>query len=150
MNCNSGVINLKTGELLPHDRELLMRKLAPVDFNPKVECPIFLRFLDRIFEGDGELIRFVQRAIGYSLTSDTSEQCTFVLNGTGANGKTTLIHVIQDLLGDYAQQTPMETLMATKPGGVNNEPPPNWWTPLISSDRSGKVSNGPGTASFYG
>ena len=31
-----------------------------------------------------------------------------------------------------------------------HEFPPNWWTPLLSSDGSGKVSNGPGTASFYG
>ena len=30
------------------------------------------------------------------------------------------------------------------------EPPPDWWTPLVSSERSGKVSNGSGTASFYG
>ncbi|MFL5251419.1 MAG: hypothetical protein ACJ8AI_00710, partial [Rhodopila sp.] len=33
---------------------------------------------------------------------------------------------------------------------TTRELPPHWWTPLLSSDGSGKVSNGPGTASFYG
>jgi putative DNA primase/helicase len=121
LNCNSGIIDLKTGELLPHSPGALMRKLAPVEFDPKAECPTFLKFLDRIFDGDAELIGFLQRMTGYCLTGDTSEQCLFVLIGTGANGKSTHINVIHRLLGDYAQQTPMETLMVTKSGNVPND-----------------------------
>ena len=121
LNCAAGVIDLTTGELLPHDPTELIRKLAPVEFDPEAECPTFLTFLDRIFARDTELIGFVQRAIGYSLTGRTDEHCLFVLVGNGANGKSTLIHVIQDLLGDYAQQTPMETLMVTRSGGVGND-----------------------------
>ena len=121
LNCRSGVIDLCSGELQPHDPAYMMRKLAPVVFDPKAECPTFLGFLDRIFAGDRELVEFVQRAVGYSLTGTTGEQCLFVLIGNGANGKSTLIRVLQDLLGDYAQQTPMETLMVTKAGGINND-----------------------------
>ena len=99
----------------------MMRKLAPVEFYPEAKCPTFIGFLHRILGGDEELIGFLQRAIGYSLTGDTGEQVLFVLNGTGANGKSTLIRVLQELLGEYGQQTPMETLMVTKSTGVPND-----------------------------
>ena len=121
LNCQSGIIDLQTGEQLAHDPSALMRKLAPVSLDPKAECPRFVRFLERIFAGDNELTAFLQRAIGYSLTGKTDEQCLFVLIGAGANGKSTLIRLIQDLLGDYAQQTPMETLMVTRSGSVSND-----------------------------
>jgi putative DNA primase/helicase len=121
LNCATHVVDLITGELLPQDPANLMRKLAPVVFDPDAECPTFLRFLDRVFDGDQGLIEFVQRAIGYSLTGNTDAQCLFVLVGNGANGKSTLIRVIQDLLGDYAQQTPMETLMVSRSGAIPND-----------------------------
>jgi putative DNA primase/helicase len=121
LNCQSGIIDLKTAELLPHDPDEMMRKSAPVDFDLQSECPTFLAFLNRILHGDGDLIEFVQRAIGYSLTGNTGEQCLFVLVGNGANGKSTLIKVIQDLLGDYAQTTPMDTLMTQRSGAIPND-----------------------------
>jgi putative DNA primase/helicase len=121
LNCKSGVIDLQSGEHLAHDPARLMRRLAPTTFDHAAECPTFLSFLDRIFAGDRELIEFLQRAVGYSLTGRTDEQCLFVLVGNGANGKSTLIRVIQDLLGDYAQQTPMDALMTSKAGGVPND-----------------------------
>jgi putative DNA primase/helicase len=121
LNCLSGVIDLKSGELRPHEPALLMRKLAPVAFDRHAECPLFRCFLDRIFDGDQELIAFVQRAAGYSLTGRTSEQCLFLLVGRGANGKSTLIGLFQGLLGDYAQQTPMDSLMTSKAGGIPND-----------------------------
>jgi len=121
LSCRSGVIDLTTGEVEPHNPKDLMLRQAPVSSDPAAECPTFLRFLDRIFANDPELIGFLQRAIGYSLTGEVGEQCLFVLVGNGANGKSTLVGVLQDLLGDYAQQTPMETLMVTKSSGVGND-----------------------------
>jgi putative DNA primase/helicase len=121
LNCGSGVVDLTSGKLHPHDPANLMRKLAPVTFEPDTGCPTFLAFLDRIFASDLELIGFIKRAVGYSLTGKTDEQCLFVLVGNDANGKSTLIGVLQDLLGDYAQQTPMETLMVSRSGGIGND-----------------------------
>jgi P4 family phage/plasmid primase-like protien len=121
LNSRSGVIDLMSGEHGPHNPRDLMLRQAPVSFDLAAECPTFLRFLDRIFANDNDLIGFLQRAIGYSLTGEAGEQCLFVLVGNGANGKSTLIGVLQDLLGDYAQQTPMETLMVTKASGVGND-----------------------------
>ncbi len=121
LNCRSGIIDLQSGETERHDPGKRMRKLAPVEFDASARCPTFIAFLDRIFAGDQELITFIQRAVGYSLTGRTDEQCLFVLVGNGANGKSTLIRVLQELLGDYAQQTPTNSLMSMKAEGVGND-----------------------------
>ena len=65
-----------------------------------------------IFESDQDLISYVQRAIGYSLTGSTSEQCLFILIGDGANGKSTFVNVISKLLGDYSKAAASQTLVA--------------------------------------
>ena len=82
---------------------------------------MFMKFLSRIMDGDEELQSFIQRAIGYGLTGDTSEQALFIPHGTGANGKTTLLNVIQDMLGDYALQTPTDTLLRKREGSATND-----------------------------
>lgn len=121
LNCRSGILDLHTGEHARHDPGALMRRLAPVSFDADAQCPTFLAFLDRVFAADAGVIGFLQRAIGYCLTGKTHEECLFVLVGNGANGKSTLIRVIQDLLGDYAQQTPMDTLMVSRSGNIPND-----------------------------
>lgn len=122
LNCLNGVLDLRTGELLPHDPALLLTRLAPVEYGPNANAPTFERFLRRTFNDDADLMRFVRRAAGYSLTGDTGEQCLFIAHGTGANGKSTLLTVIQDLLGDYAATTPAETLLARRNGdGIPND-----------------------------
>jgi putative DNA primase/helicase len=70
----------------------------------------------QIFAGDNELIAFVQRAVGYTLTGSVSEQCLFILIGTGANGKSTFLTTLQKLFGDYAASIPMQSLMDQRNG----------------------------------
>jgi len=68
------------------------------------------------------LISFLQRAIGYSLTGDTSEQCLFLLFGVGANGKSTLLNIISFLLGDFAQTATFDTfLLKNQERSINND-----------------------------
>jgi putative DNA primase/helicase len=67
--------------------------------------------------GNLGMIEFLQRAVGYSLTGDTSEQCFFMPWGSGQNGKSTMLDVLRTMLGDYAAQTPAETLMLKVGGG---------------------------------
>ena len=59
--------------------------------------------------------------MGYSLTGSISEQCLFILIGTGANGKTTFLRVLQHLLNDYAGTIPMQGLMVQRYGSQTND-----------------------------
>ena len=121
LNVINGTIDLTTGELRPHDRGDYISKLAPVEYDPEAGCPQWLRFLHRIFAGDVKLIGFVQRAIGYSLTAKTGEQCLFLCHGTGANGKSTLLETILQLMGEYATTTQAETLLLKRDGSIPND-----------------------------
>ncbi|MGN4562264.1 phage/plasmid primase, P4 family [Bacillus cereus group sp. MYBK5-2] len=126
-NCDNGVIDLKTGELLPHDRDLLLTKISPIKYDKNAECPNWKAFLESIFkthtgEADHELINYLQKAIGYSLTGVTKEQVMFFLFGNGRNGKSTFINIIQDLLGDYGRQTNSDTFLKKRnDSGINND-----------------------------
>ena len=122
LNMQNGTLDLRTGTLLPHQREDLFTKIIPVPFDSNATCPTWDRFLDEITARDPDLIRFLQKAIGYSLTGSVTEQVFFILYGTGANGKSTFINTILHLLGDYGLQTPTETLLVKKHGnGIPND-----------------------------
>ncbi|HMB02696.1 MAG TPA: phage/plasmid primase, P4 family, partial [Isosphaeraceae bacterium] len=102
LNVANGTLDLRTGALRPHRPEDLITKLAPVAYDPEAACPRWDAFLRRILDDDADLIRFVQRALGYALTGSVAEHVLFFLYGTGRNGKSTLLNVILALLGDYA------------------------------------------------
>lgn len=121
MNVKNGVIDLKTGQLLPHDHNRMITKMAPVEYDPAAECPVFISFLESVFPAGEHVIQFVQRWLGYCLTGDTREQRMAIAWGNGANGKGTLLNLIQDVMGDYAQSTPTDTLMAKKNEGISND-----------------------------
>ena len=121
LNVLNGTVDLRTGQLLPHRREDRITKIAGAAYDPEAACPRWLAFLDTIFCGRQDLIRFVQKAIGYALSGDTGEQCFFILYGTGANGKSTLLDVVQSLLGGYALHSRMETFLAKKNDSIPND-----------------------------
>lgn len=126
-NCANGVIDLRNGELLPHDRDLLLTKISNINYDKNAKCPNWIAFMESIFltkdsKPDYEIIEFLQRAIGYSLTGITKEQVMFFLFGNGRNGKSTFINVIQDILGDYGRQTNSDTFLKKKnDNGINND-----------------------------
>lgn len=117
LNCANGKVDLHTGVLGAHDRADLMTCMAPVDYEPDAPCPIWERFIYEIQAENINVYDFLQRALGYALTGSTQEQCLFILWGTGANGKSTLINLVTRLLGNYARNTPVETLLAKKRSG---------------------------------
>lgn len=121
LTVGNGTVNLRTGELYPHSRLDFTTKLAPVPYDKEAGCPTWLGFLDRIFAGDAELIAFLQRAIGYSLTGESNEQVLFFLYGTGSNGKSTLIEALRALVGEYGQQAPMSTFLERRGEGPSND-----------------------------
>jgi putative DNA primase/helicase len=122
LNVENGTLDLRTAELLPHDRTQLLTKLVPIRYETAATCPTWLAFLVRIMANDEELIAFLQRAFGYSLTASVRDRVLFLLHGAGANGKSTLTRILLALLGDYGLQTPSETLLASRhDGGIRND-----------------------------
>lgn len=117
LNTLSGIVDLKTGDLQPHDPNANMTKLAPVFYREGRTCPRWLTFLDEIMGHNHELVEYLQRVAGYALTGDTSEQCLFLLYGTGANGKTTFLEVLRGILGDYARNASADTFMVRRGEG---------------------------------
>ncbi|MFA5558714.1 MAG: phage/plasmid primase, P4 family, partial [Methanofastidiosum sp.] len=123
LNVENGIIDLRTGEFSEdHLKEKLITKLANVKYDPDAKCPMWENFLHEIFEGNLELIDYIQKAIGYSMTSDDREQVLFFLHGLGQNGKTTFLNIIMTLLGEYAKDADPSTFMDKKfDGGPKND-----------------------------
>ncbi len=117
LNTPGGIINLKSGSVGAHKPELYLTKITAVDLAETADCPRWLAFLNDIFGGDKDLIRYIQKAVGYSLTGSTAEQCAFFLYGTGRNGKSTFLDVIRDVFGDYAANIQPETIMVKNNSG---------------------------------
>jgi putative DNA primase/helicase len=117
----NGVLDLRTGELRAHDPALLMTKLVPAPFDPEARCDRWESFLDRIMGGNKDLIQFLQKAVGYSLTGSTGERCLLFLYGAGANGKSTFLEILRALLAEYAQQADFTTFLERKGDGPRND-----------------------------
>lgn len=122
LGVDNGTVYLKTGELLTPRRDDRITKLCNIKHVPGATSRLWLSFLDRIFESNVELIRFVQKMVGYSLTGDVSEKCFFILLGEkGDNGKSVFMNVLMWLMGDYAVDMPIDSLLQRKPGASSND-----------------------------
>lgn len=103
-NCHNGTINLITGEFRPHSPEDLLTKMTEVDYDPNASCLRWTTFLDEVFEGDTDRIRYLQKAVGYAMSGDTRLECMFILYGpTSRNGKGTTMETILRILGEYGR-----------------------------------------------
>jgi putative DNA primase/helicase len=117
----NGVLDLRTGKLRSANPEDRITRHSPVALDKAAECPQFLTFLNQVTGGNRDLINFLQVIIGYCLTGLTSEQCLFFLYGMGANGKSTFLNLVKELLGgDLAHQIMSETLMARHSSASND------------------------------
>lgn len=112
LNTPGGIVDLKTGDLQPHDPSALMTKIAAC--SPGGDCPLWCQFLDKVTSGDVELQLYLQRMAGYCLTGITTEHALFFLYGTGANGKSVFANTLSEMMGDYAQVATVDMLMETK------------------------------------
>lgn len=112
VNVRNGVLNLNDFTVAEHKPDFLMTRMCGAEMPESPKTPQkWITFLNQIFNNDKELIRYIQKALGYSLSGDTSEQCAFFLYGTGRNGKSTFLEVIRKIMGDYATNIQPESIM---------------------------------------
>lgn len=110
-----GVVDLATGEVSAPDPEQHLHSRATAVTVRTMPVPRWERFLHETFGGDDEgteLIAYLHRLLGYSLTGDVGAQVLPFLHGPGHNGKSVLLAVVLRLLGDYADVAPPGFLMA--------------------------------------
>lgn len=121
LGVQNGVVNLKNGRLRAGQRTDRITLCTNITYDPTARCPRFLQFVDEIFGGDAQMIQYVHRALGYSITGLTSEQVLFQGYGSGANGKSTLLNVIRHVLGDYADDMPFSAFELNARSNIPND-----------------------------
>ena len=127
LNVQNGVVNLRNGELMPHDSRLMLSKICNCEYDVKHNKPkMWLKFLDDITNGDKTLQDYIHKCIGYSISGSNREQCAYFLYGMGNNGKSTFLDTISDMLGDYASNAQPDTIMlqsrlGSSGGGANSD-----------------------------
>jgi len=111
LNTANGYVDLTSGILHDHDIQKMFSRQANVEYTDTIDAPEWQRFLEQIFNRDTELIDYIQKAVGYSLTGSTKEQIMFILYGNGRNGKSIFIDTISDALGTYARSMQADSIM---------------------------------------
>ncbi len=120
-NLRNGTVELRGLRVRPHRLEDLLTKTAGVEYDADATCPRWERFLQEVFAPHPTLIPFIQRAVGYTLTGDTREECIFVLEGRGRNGKSTFLKILHDVLGEYGGLAEIEAFMSCRSGGMRED-----------------------------
>jgi putative DNA primase/helicase len=139
----NGVVDLRTGKLRPGKPSDQITLHTHIAFDPNTQSCRFDGFLEEIFDSDPDLISYVNRAVGYSFTGDTSEQCFFCCHGEGANGKTTLLNIIRYVIGDYACNLPFSAFELTARSTIPNDVatlPGRRFVTAIETDESARLN----------
>ena len=124
INLQNGYLDLHSFRFFPHEKERFFSLILPFKYDPGAGCPKWMGFLDRIFKSNPErekVIKFLQHAVGYSLTGDTSERAIFLMHGLGANGKTVFIRVLEALFGEYGASVSSVTFTTAMSTNVRND-----------------------------
>ena len=121
-NCSNLTFNLETLTPQQFNQNDFITKSCHIEHDEFVNCPTWIKFINDIFLGREDIIDFVQRFVGYSMSTSTKEQCMFILHGDGRNGKTVFIETIRKIFGDYVTSLPSSSLIR-KPieNGIPND-----------------------------
>jgi putative DNA primase/helicase len=114
MNTPDGLVDLRTGELLPHEKNRLCMRMAGASPQPGIACPTWRRFLREVTDGDKAYEEYILRLVGYSLLGVTPEEVFVFLWGPGNTGKSKFVECLRLLHGTYGTTAPMETFSVAK------------------------------------
>ena len=113
LNVANGTVYLHDQTLHFHDRDDRITRLVDIPYDPNAECPLFLSVLHRVLGDDQSLIDYFQRVCGYCLTGSVQEQKLFILYGIGANGKSTIVGILMEVLGSFAKLAAPNLLLSS-------------------------------------
>ena len=116
INTPSGTYDIEQDKVMAHKAEDYISQITRVDIIENTKAPRWEQFLDDTFLGDKELIRYVQKAVGYSLTGITKEQCMFICLGDGQNGKGVFKDILSYIMNDYVRCPQAETISQIRQG----------------------------------
>lgn len=116
LNTPEGVVDLRTGDIHPHDSKYLCTMMTRVAPYIGGQCPKWKTFLYQITGGDEEFEHYLQMVAGMACVGKVYEEGLVISYGPGSNGKSTLFAVWQELLGTYAGTVRNEVLMGNKNG----------------------------------
>jgi P4 family phage/plasmid primase-like protien len=122
LGVQNGVVDLRRGSLLAPNPAVLVTKHCNVAYDPQASCPRFCAFLEEVVPNQQQR-DFLVTAMGYFLTGLTKEQLWFFFHGVGSNGKSVLIGLLENLMGDYVVKIQTEMLMQhyKAPSGASPE-----------------------------
>ena len=110
-NCKNGTLDMRTLEFHEHNPRDFLTCMSGVTYDPDADCPRWHSFISEVMCGDDALASYLQRALGYALTGDTSLECLFILYGaTSRNGKGTTMETFLKIMGDYGKTSNPEML----------------------------------------
>jgi putative DNA primase/helicase len=108
LNTPNGLVDLRTGELRPHDKDLLITKVTGAEYHPEAQHPAVGMVLATLAGDDPEIRECLERTFGMSATGDTSAKVLVALIGKPDCGKGTSLEAHRSALGGYAQLAPVE------------------------------------------
>jgi len=122
LNCQNGVVDLRTGRLTPHSPKQMFTYALPIAYDPNADMTPWTDFLADVLNDDQEMIQYLQTAIGYSLTGSTREEVMFYIHGPTRAGKGVFIETISTMMGKkpLAVEVDFGTFTATRDGDTQN------------------------------
>ena len=112
LNTPAGVVNLQTGEIMPHDPSYYCTSITSIAPDMNGDSPMFNQFLDQIALGDSDVVDYLQQQCGNAIVGKVYTENLLMIHGVGSNGKTTFLSAVQSVLGDYATSVDPMLLMS--------------------------------------
>ena len=97
-NCENGMVNWRTGEVVEHSPDFYSTVQFPFVWDPDATCPQFDAFLEEVLSPD--YVKLCWQMLAYALYSGNPLQTAFMMFGGGSNGKSVVIKVLMKMLGD--------------------------------------------------